>query len=322
VHGVSEGAASDLADLPHDDLVLPFQIKAASLRGRIVRLGPAVDLIISRHAYPPVVAHALAEICALAAALAGTLKYDGVFTVQIKGDGPVRIMMADVTNAGALRAYAQFNSGVDALGPGVSVPRLFGGGYLAFTVDQGDKAERYQGIVELSGATLAECAHNYFRESDQFQAGIKLSAGRTGHGDTAGWRAGAVMIQRLPPEDAQGSAEGRDLDHSLMLGAEQAEEDWRRAMILMSSASAAELVDRDLPAWRLVDRLFGAEGVAIYRPVPLRHACRCSRGRVAAILRAIPREELETLKEDGVVVVTCEFCNTGYRFDDAALAVL
>lgn len=322
MHGVSESIARDLADLPRDDLVLPFQIKAAALRGRVVRLGPAVDLIISRHAYPPAVAQALAEICALAAALSGTLKYDGVFTVQIKGDGPVRLMVADVTNDGALRAYAQFAGEVEALAPGISVPRLFGGGYLAFTVDQGEKTERYQGIVELSGATLADCAHNYFRQSDQFQAGIKLAAGRMHQGGATRWRAGAVMIQRLPPDGAQGSAEGRDLDHSLVLAAEQAEEDWRRAMILMSSASAAELVDPDLPAWRLADRLFGIEGVAIYRPVALRHACRCSHTRVSTILRAIPRAELETLKEDGAVVVTCEFCNTRYHFDDAALAVL
>jgi molecular chaperone Hsp33 len=314
--------APDLADLPHDDLVLPFQIKAAALRGRIVRLGPAVDQIVSRHAYPAPVAHALAELCALAAALAGTLKYDGVFTVQIKGDGPVRMMMADVTNDGALRAYAQFSEAVQSFPAGASVPRLFGGGYIAFTVDQGEDTERYQGIVELSGSSLAECAHNYFRQSDQFQAGIKLAASRGQDQQVPGWRAGAVMIQRLPPEGAQGSAEGRDLAEPLDLAADQAEEDWRRAMILMSSASSAEMVDPELPAWRLADRLFGIDGVAIYRPVALRHACRCSRARVAGILKSIPRTELESLKEHGVVMVTCEFCNTRYQFDDAALAVL
>lgn len=300
-----------------DDIVLPFQIDPFALRGRVVRLGAAVDTILKQHDYPPAVAQALAETTALAAALAGSLKYDGVFTLQIKGDGPVRLMVADVTSSGELRGYAQFGDAAKSLAAGATVPRLFGAGYLAFTVDQGDDTERYQGIVELTGSTLSECAHSYFRHSEQFEAGVKVAAAAfTAADGTAHWRAGAITIQRLPPQDAQGSHEGGAGD---VVDRGDQEDGWRRAMILMASATARELVDPELPGWRLIDRLFLAEGVRIYRPHEMRHACRCSRQRVTGILRAIPRAEFDDLKIDGKVVVTCEFCNRAYVFDDEEL---
>src|SRR5258708_28363460 len=136
-----------------DDLVQPFQIEPTALRGRLVRLGPAVDTIITRHDYPEPVATMLGEAIALAVILAGALKYDGVFTLQTKGDGPLHLMVADVTTAGALRGYAQYDEArlqkvLSARRPGGanSVPRLLGAGYIAFTVDQGEHTERYQGI--------------------------------------------------------------------------------------------------------------------------------------------------------------------------------
>lgn len=307
--------------IPTDDVVLPFQIETSALRGRAVRLGSALDTILHRHAYPKPVAAALAEALAIASLLAATLKFAGVFTLQTKGDGPIRLLVADVTSSGHLRGYAQFDAArVKALGEGAhSVPKLFGAGYLAFTVDQGEAAERYQGIVELDGATLAECAHHYFRQSEQFEAGIKVAvAAKPAPGDGAvlNWRAGALMLQRLPPEDAQGSSEGgeKSIDAAKR---ESEEEGWRRAMILMGSAKSAELVDPDLPPWKLVDRLFLAEGVAIYRPLELAHVCRCSPERMRGALRSIPRAEIEDLRDpDGAVRMTCEFCNTTHAFAD------
>ncbi len=316
---MSEQAGVDVAALPADDIVLPFQVE--TVRGRLVRLGPAVDAIIKRHAYPTIVGQALGELVTLGAALAHTLKYDGVFTIQVKGDGPVRLMVADVTTSGGLRGYAQFDAArVEALGREMpSVPKLFGAGYLAFTVDQGDETERYQGIVELTGATLADCAHHYFRQSEQFRAGLKVAIHL---GADGAWRAGAVMVQALPPDGAQGSAEGRDRLTTFDSAVEDADEMWRRMLILMSSARSDELVDPTLPAWRLVDRLFLTEGVRIFRPHGLRNACRCSRARVTSVLTAIPPGELADMKIDGVVRVTCEFCNTSYDFDDEQIVAL
>lgn len=316
-------AAARLA-IAEDDIVLPFQIDPFALRGRIVRLGAVVDTIIGRHDYPGPVAQLLAETLALAAALAAALKYDGVFTLQTSGDGPVRLMVVDVTSAGAMRGYAQFDAQrlaalTGVAGPVASVPRLLGAGHLAFTVDQGPDTERYQGVVELVGATLTECAHHYFRQSEQLQTGIKVAAGRS---DVGAWRAGALMIQRIPPEGAQGSAEGLILAQPLTAAQDEAEDGWRRALMLMGSATSAELIDPALPAWRLIDRLFMAEGVRIYRPQDLRHACRCSRERVTRVLRSLPRGEIEELKVDGAVIVTCEFCNARHVFDDAGLAAI
>ena len=188
-----------------DDLVQPFQIEATSLRGRLVRLGSVVDTIVTRHAYPDPVAALLGEAITVAVILAGALKYEGVFTLQTKGDGPVRLMVADVTSAGAVRGYAQYDeallakamSGSAIRAPNAaSVPRLLGAGHIAFTVDQGEHTDRYQGIVELQGATLAECAHHYFRQSEQLQAGIKTAIGRDPA--SGAWRAGGIMLQRLP----------------------------------------------------------------------------------------------------------------------------
>jgi molecular chaperone Hsp33 len=312
-------------DIPSDDIVLPFQIAPSGLRGRLVRLGPAVDQILRQHDYPLPVATALAEMVAIAAALAITLKYEGVFTMQIKGSGPVRLMVADVTTEGALRGYAQFDAtAVAALGAErPSVPRLFGAGHLAFTVDQGSHTERYQGIVELTGSTLAECAHHYFRQSEQFQAGLKVAAAPHDDGEgTQRWRAGALMLQRLPSEDAQGSAEGRDVETPLDVAREDAEENWRRALMLASSATSAELVDPHLLAWQLVDRLYLAEGVRIFRPHEMSHGCRCSRERVENVLRMLPPDELETLKIDDRVEVRCEFCNRLHVFGPADLTAL
>ncbi len=316
------GAPENLA-IPADDIVLPFQIDPFALRGRIVRLGAVADTIIGRHNYPTVVAQLLAEAMALTAALAAALSYNGIFTLQAKGNGPVRLLVVDLSSEGDMRGYAQFDEArlpaVASSDGAASVPRLLGAGYLAFTVDQGPDTDRYQGIVELEGATLADCAHHYFRQSEQVETAIKLAADRVDCDGQRRWRAGALMVQRLAPEDAQGSEEGREPSRPLMQIREEIEEGWRRAIVLMGSATAAELIDPELPAWRLADRLFLAEGIRIYRPHALRHRCRCSEGRVERMLRSLPREEIETFMIDGVVVITCEFCNARQEFNAGAL---
>ena len=292
-----------------DDLVQPFRIDPFALRGRLVRLGPALDHILSQHAYPAPVAAMLGEAITLAVVLAGALKYDGVFTLQTKGDGPIRLMVADVSTDGAVRGYAQYDqkkldmvmrTAGDA-GVELSVPGLLGGGYIAFTVDQGEDTDRYQGIVELAGATLADCAQHYFRQSEQIQAGIKLAIGRTGSGGA--WRAGGLMLQRVPPEGGYGVI------------ADDVEDGWRRAMVLMSSATADELIDPGLSPHRLLFRLFHEEGVRVYNTHPLEARCRCSRERIETILRAFPADELDDMQKERVTTVTCEFCSRRYTFD-------
>jgi len=277
-----------------------------------VRLGPAIDSILTRHAYPAPVAAMLGEAITLAVALAGALKYEGVFTLQTKGDGPIKLMVADVTTAGAIRGYAQFDAawldaGLATLGP---VPRLLGAGYLALTVDQGEHTERYQGIVELQGSTLAECVHHYFRQSEQVEAALKVAVAQVR--DESGaplWRAGALMIQRLPRE-------------AFTLERETEDEAWRRAAIFMSSSTSAELIDPALAPDRLLFRLFHEDGVRAYAPHALQAKCRCSRHRVETVLRALSPDEIADMKIDGKVIVTCEFCSAVYNFDEEALDAL
>jgi molecular chaperone Hsp33 len=312
-----------------DDLVQPFQIDPFALRGRLVRLGPAIDRILSQHAYPEPVAAMLGEAITLAVLLAGALKYDGVFTLQTKGDGPIRLIVADVSTDGAVRGYAQYDvakldaamaeaapAGTASAGAStaaLSVPRLLGKGYIAFTVDQGEDTDRYQGIVELSGATLADCAQHYFRQSEQIQAGIKLAVARTGTdpaGSGVAWRAGGLMLQRVPPEGGYGVI------------ADDVEDGWRRSMVLMSSATAGELVDPELTPHRLLFRLFHEDGVRVYDTHPLEARCRCSRERIETILRAFPADEIDDMAKDRVTTVTCEFCSTRYTFEAAEISRL
>lgn len=293
-----------------DDLIQPFQVEGPGLRGRLVRLGPALDTILTRHDYPEPVARLLAEALTLAALLASALKFDGIFTLQTKGDGPVGMMVTDFRSPGDLRGYAAFEADKLPAQAGIlnPVPRLIGAGYLAFTVDQGEDMERYQGIVELNGATMAECAHAYFRQSEQLQTGIKIAVGRDGDGK---WRAGGLMLQRLPPEGGKVAPEHRDqLDD---------EDDWRRALILLASARDDELTAPLLPPRTLLWRLFHEDGVRVYDPVPLRERCRCSAERIQPVLRGFSIDDLEHMTVDGRIGVTCEFCNTTYTFAPGSL---
>ncbi len=306
-----------------DDLIQSFQVEGAGVRGRLVRLGPALDNILGKHDYPEPVAMLLAQALTLAATLASALKFDGVFTLQTKGNGPVSMLVADYRTPGRLRGYASFDrAALDALpaqaGPVGAVPRLLGAGYLAFTVDQGEDTERYQGIVELAGATLADCVHNYFQQSEQLKAGIRLGVSR--HADAGGephWHAGGLMIQRLPQEggiQGEGSLLGVAPDDD-----EAADDAWRRALLMVGSVRDRELTDTALPPNDLLYRLFHEDGVRVWTPQTVQEGCTCSAGRVAGVLRSFAPEEIEEMVVDGRVTARCEFCNTSYDFAPADL---
>ncbi|MBY0432371.1 MAG: Hsp33 family molecular chaperone HslO [Rhodospirillales bacterium] len=291
-----------------NDLLLPFHIEGGAVRGRLVRLGAALDRILGGHDYPSPVAALMAETLALAAALAGSLKYDGIFSLQAQGDGPVSLVVADVTSAGHMRGYVRFDTAkLPPPGARADSAWLLGRGHLAFTVDQGPHTDRYQGIVELRGDSLAACAHQYFRQSEQLETAITLAARR----EPTGWKAGALMIQRMPAANPR----------SPIMLAEDAEETWRRAEILMGSLRQGELLDIDPD--RLLYRLYHADHLVTSTVKPLEARCRCSPERVRGTLRSFPRDEVESLvNENGDVVVTCEFCKEEYVFNKAGLDAL
>lgn len=306
-----------------DDLIQRFQIESMMAQGRLVRLGGVTETVLTAHDYPEPVASMLGECLVLAALLAGGIKYDGILTLQLKGDGPVNMLVADVTSGGDMRGYAQFKADrveqalADAAGqtgPAQPVPLLLGAGHLAFTLDQGPDTQRHQSLVELDGATMAEVAHNYLRRSIQLDAAVKLAAGRVERDGGAAWRAGGLMVQRMP-----GTAGPRDSGD----WTDPEEEDaWRRAVAMMGSSTSAELLDAALHPHRLLYRLFNEDGVRVFDPTVLEMRCRCSLERVTRVLRSFPRTEVEDMKVDGKVIVTCEFCGAAYDFDEPALDTL
>ena len=300
---------------PVDDLIQPFNLQAGrasgpALSGRLTRLGPLADDVLNRHDYPEPVAHLVGEALALGATLAGALKFDGVFTLQMQGDGPVALVVVDIATAdgGAtftLRGYAKFDAEQVAPLAAPNARDLLGKGYLALTVDQGTHSERYQGLVELVGNSLAEFAQHYFRQSQQMDAAVMVSAGRAG--GAGAWRAAGIMLQRVADQQLE------------ILPSDDGDDPWRRTMMLMATGTDAEMLDPELAPRRYLYRLFHEEGLRVTPPRQLVRGCRCSEDRILNVLRQLPQEELVDLSIDGAVEVTCEFCNALYLFDPETL---
>jgi molecular chaperone Hsp33 len=299
-----------------DDIVLPFRTVRSGVIGRLVRLGPAVDAILSRHDVPLPVSQALGEAVALTAMLGTSLKFDGKLIVQTKTDGILDFLVVNFETPGQVRAYVRYDkSRLAADASGIDQGELLGSGHLAITIDQGDDMERYQGIVALEGEGLAEAALAYFRQSEQLPSFMRLAVAR--HyvaGDNGGsgrwcWRAGGLMIQNLARD---GGAPGPFAEDSLV-GEE--DDDWQRTRLLAATVEDHELLDPTLSPERLLYRLFHEEGVRALPPAPVEAFCRCSRERVDAFLRSFGASELADMREpDGGISVTCEFCQTSYRF--------
>lgn len=287
-----------------DDFIRPFMIDANGLHGQLVRLGPALHAPLSAHNYPEPVAVLLGEALVLVSGLSAGLKFDGVFSIQARGDGPVKMLVADVTTDGAIRGFADIRESIPEGAMGLSVPRLIGAGRLAFTVDQGPDTEQHQAIVDLQGATLADCVHHYFQQSSQYTAAVKLACR---HDGVNGWRGGALLLQRLPEDEKP-------------FERERLEEGWRNALAMMGSCTTEELCDIGLNSDDLLFRLFHEEGVRVFPPRPLRFSCKCSPSRMQAAVSMLSAEEREEMTIDGKIVVTCQFCNAEQNFDPATSA--
>lgn len=320
--------------LSGDDVVLPFQTLTTGVIGRVVRLGPVVDAILNRHAYPEPVAQVLGEALALTAMLGTALKYDARLILQTRTDGPLRLLVVNFDSPGSLRGYASFDaerlSGM-AVGEGagsVDQGELLGHGHLAMTIDPGGDMDRYQGIVALEGQPLTEAALTYFRQSEQLPTFLRLAVARlyTNREKPAGgddardardgwtWRAGGILIQHLTSQGGNLPQAVEDDDGSLVLAGED-DDDWQRTRLLAETVEDHEMLDPGLAPERLLYRLFHEEDVRAGEPRALLDQCRCSRERVAGLLAGFAEDEIADLRDDdGAIAVTCEFCNTTYRF--------
>jgi molecular chaperone Hsp33 len=313
-----------------DDTILPFAVEALDLRGRVVRLGPAVDAILRSHAYPAPVAKLLGEAIVLTVMLGSVLKFEGRFILQTQTDGPVRMLVVDFRTPGRVRGCARFDKErvAAAISAGRGTPgELLGHGHLAMTVDQGPDTSRYQGLVALEGKDLEHAAHEYFLRSEQIPTRVRIAVGEEVRAGADGvshcWRAGGMVLQFLPKNPNR--APQADLDPGdAPEGSEPqiAPEDdaWREARSLIATVQDVELIDPTVSAERLLYRLFHQRGVRVYRAKNLAAECSCSRDGVAAMLKQFSQDDRDHMVENGKITVTCEFCSATYIFEPGEAA--
>ena len=313
------------------DAVQPFFLEKTGIRGRILRLEATIDAVLNRHDYPAPAARLLGELMVLAGLLAALLKFEGTFTLQGKGNGPVSTLVADVTSGGVIRGYLKSNPAaldhlINARDHPPTPADLTGTGYLAFTVDQ-PGADRYQAIVALDGETLADSLRNYFRQSDQIESGLVVAVDRIdGEQGQKIWRAGGLVVQRIPDDGGthstpQKEPQDRHEDGTRTEDGAQTE-DWARTMVLLSSCTPGELLDPDLPLNDLLFRLFHDEGVRVFDRRFLEDGCRCTREKLESVIRTIPLHDIDRHKVDGRLLASCEFCNRAYSFNDTDITAI
>jgi molecular chaperone Hsp33 len=281
------------------DLLHRFLFERLPVRGHLVRLDSSWRAAIEHHAYPEAVTAALGEAMAASALMAGALKFEGRLSLQFEGPGPVRLVLAQCTHRHAIRGVARH----EALPPeGAPADGLFGEGQLAVTIEQSEGGERYQGVVPLVTARLADCLEQYFERSEQLPSRLVLAATPD--------RAAGLLLQRVAMDDA-----------AAVSGRAEADDAWQRLGLLAATVTPRELFD--LPCRELLRRLFPEDDIRLFEGAPVFFQCTCSRERVAGILQALGGDEVQSLlAERGEVEVRCEFCNRAWRFDAVDVAGL
>ena len=322
-----------------DDHVLPFRIEHLEVSGRLVRLGPAIDDILTRHAYPDRVSQVLGQALLLVAMFGSMIKDRQStqpretgdkpterFILQTQSDGPINLIVADYVHPGLLRGYARFNEDlINELTDDELESKLLGKGHLAMTIDRGSDTDRYQGIVALDdegpNIGLTGAANQYFQQSEQLPTFIRLAMAK--HFDAMAknseneaqswhWRGGALMIQKLTSIGGHKTPDRPALD--LLSDAHDDDESWNRTHILSQSIKDHELLDPVLSSRDLLYRLYHQDGVRIFDTLKIGAACSCSLKGVENMLAGFTKSERKDMvKDDGKVHITCEFCNRAYE---------
>jgi molecular chaperone Hsp33 len=307
------------AETSADDTVLPFEVGALDLRGRVVRLGPSVDEILSSHDYPEPVAKLLGEALVLTVMLGSAIK-ESRLILQTQTDGPVRMLVVDYRHPGDVRACARLDKTrvAAAIEAGKATPgELLGNGHLAMTIDHGEDRNRYQGLVAVRGGSLEDAAHEYFRSSEQIPTRVKLViAEEFASGGKRRWRAGGILAQFLPKATHRAHTDLHPGDAPEGVVVPQIKEDdaWVEGRSLVETVEDLELIDPDLSSEQLLYRLFHERGVRVFRNTSVAAKCSCSRSGVETMLRSFSQDDRDHMVENGVISVTCEFCSANYRF--------
>ena len=288
------------------DTLRRFVFERYPFRGQLVHLGPAWKAMMEHHDYPEHVRDTLGEAVAAAALLASTLKFHGLLTLQLRGEGPMHLMVVECTDGLALRAVARFREPPAT----ADLRELSGDGTLTVTVENEGAANRYQGVVPLAGASMGECLRQYFESSEQLPTRLWL------HAD--GENVSGLLLQRLPltsrPMAVLESGAG-------VVAEDELEDAWRRVQLVADTVTGAELAELDDK--KLLYRLFSEDDVRMFESTPVFFRCRCSRERVENMLRALGRGEVDSMVEEfGQVEVRCEFCSRAYRLDAVDCAAL
>ncbi|MCQ2741487.1 MAG: Hsp33 family molecular chaperone HslO [Alphaproteobacteria bacterium] len=291
------------------DNCVSFFIQNGTYQGRLIHRDSVLNTILEKHAYPLPVSAVLAETTVLAAMLSSALKYQGLFTLQTQSNGPVPMVVIDVTSEGKIRSCARFDE--ERLNKGQALrktsgeieptPHLLGGGHLAFTVDQGNNTQLYQGIVDLQGNTLTECALRYFKQSEQIDTKLKLFL-KAPQGESKSWLAAGIMLQKMPLKG------GHEIDE------ETAAELWNEAGIFMESLSEDEVFDSTLSSEDILHRLYHSSNLKIGESKQYEFGCRCSREKLLNTLKTFSDQDIASMIENGKITATCHFCSETYIF--------
>lgn len=319
------------ARIAWDDTILPFQLDASDVRGRVARLDGALGRILAQHAYPAPIEALVAEVALIAALVGPSIKLRWKLSIQVRGNGAARIIAADYYAPEApgeparIRAWASYDAArLDAEDPARAPFEQIGRGYFAILIDQGEGTAPYQGITPLSGGSLAACAETYFAQSEQLPTRFALAFGS----GPDGWRAGGVVLQTLAPAgmgvaadvaSGGGTGEGGLLSAADILGGAEAE-NWARANILLDTVRDEELVGPAVQPTDLLLRLFHEEGPRIFDALPLAFGCSCSEDKVRQSLSIYSAKDIRHMTtEAGIVTADCQFCGRHYEFDPLTL---
>ncbi len=295
------------------DTVTVFQLEEQPVRGRAVKLGPALNAALrpnGENRYPDAISRLLGEAMMVGALVAQSLKFDGRLVIQCHGtnEGAISLLMADCTTDGHVRGYARWNAEklkeieLDTKQAGAET--LLGGGTFSMTIDQGPDMDQYQGIAEIEGESLSSCAEHYFNQSEQVPTRIHLACGEVIDDSGSHWTGAGMMIQKIADDAAR-------TDATLP---------WETAQTLFRTLTDAELVDPDLSTNKLLYRLFHEGGVRIIETHDVLAQCRCSRERLLNTLKSFDKAAIDDMAKDGVISANCEFCATDYTFPLAEIA--